>query len=273
MCLREVLCVVDASHLIQDLLRDDYRPVAPIRRKPQEYMARAMLTATQIEYASTVCFVNWESLSTPDLSTMMALVSHLAPTARLRLYGVDTGQALVQISDARYSPEQDRPGWVRLLNGELEPHMTDERVSAFHYERVGAFHPGRLQVVLDERVERGEFGQVLRSSGFCSFATRPERLARWSHVGAMIDFDPIVSDVAALDAQNVSTTRDGTDDLDFFASGQDLAFFGLDFEHEALAAALDTALLTDAEFTAGPNAWRQFPDPYPEWHVETHERE
>lgn len=291
-CLREILCVVDASHLIQDLLRDDYRPVAPIRRDPQEYMARAMLTATQIEFASTVCFVNWESLSTPDLSTMMALVSHLAPTARLRLYGVDTGQALIEMSGHGYSPEQDRPGWLRVLNGAFEPHMTDDRVSAFHYQRVGAFHPGRLQAVLDERVERGEFGQVLRSSGFCSFATRPDRLARWSHVGAMIDFDPVAfgngvwsSDpdgagpVAGISGEvdaargSTSSSRSDADDCDFLASGQDIAFFGLDLEHEALAASLDTALLTDAEFTAGPDAWLQFPDPYPEWHVETHKRD
>lgn len=270
--LREVLCVVDASHLIPDLMRDEYTPIAPAREEPQEYMARALLTVTQIEFASTVHFVNWESLSTPDLSTMMSVISHLAPEARLQLHGVDTGQPAPRFLDAGYSAQQDRPGWIRLLNEEFAPHMTDSRVSALHYQRVGAFHPERLQRVLDEQIEAGRFGKLLRSSGFCSFATRPGYLARWSHVGSMIDFAPILTD-ASMDDDQGSEFADAVEEFALSVHGQDLALIGLDLDHEALTLGLDAALLTDAEFTAGPEAWRRMPDPFPEWQLESRERE
>ncbi|MDO9589838.1 MAG: hypothetical protein Q7J04_01690 [Microcella sp.] len=84
--LMAVVCVADAAHLVRDLQRDDYVAQAS-RENPSEthHTARALLTVTQLEFASTVILVNWQALSTPDLSTVMALVSHLNPHARLRL--------------------------------------------------------------------------------------------------------------------------------------------------------------------------------------------
>ncbi|MGO1545515.1 MAG: GTP-binding protein [Gulosibacter sp.] len=271
--LREVLCVVDASHLIPDLLREDYLAAAPLQfsRENQQFLGRAMLTVTQIEFASTIMLANWEPLSTPDLSTMMALINHLAPQARLRLHGVDAAPAQDYFKSAPQSAQQDRPGWIALLNDEFAPHMTDARVSAIRYQRIRAFHPKRLHTVLEEQIEAGMFGQVLRSSGFCSFATRPEHIAHWSHVGSMIDFSPAFSEEPPVDAETAQLTI--PEETEPLAHGQDLAVIGLDLEHSALIAALDSALLTDEEFTAGPKAWRQFPDPLPQWQVGSRERE
>jgi hypothetical protein len=33
---------------------------------------------------------------------------------------------------------------------------------------------------------------------------------------------------------------------------------------------LDTALLTDDEMAAGPEAWHEMPDPLPKWHLDSH---
>lgn len=252
--LREVVCVVDAAHLLPDLLRDDYLPTDRVAtlQGDREYFGRAMLTVTQIEFASTVILANWEPLSTPDLSMMMALISHLAPRARLRLQGVLSPQGGEE--QLPYSKEQERPGWVGLLNDDFAPHMTDPRVGALRYERERPFHPTRLQTVLDGRIEPGEFGTVLRSAGFCRFATRPHHVGEWDHVGQLISFEPLAAAVP-----------DAADGGELLALGQDLAFFGLDLDRVALEAALDGALLTDEEFAAGPDEWQRLDDPFPAW--------
>ncbi|MFT4234239.1 MAG: GTP-binding protein [Microbacterium sp.] len=254
-----LVCVVDAAHLLDDLHRDDCLPLRDAESGVAAPLAvRAQLTVTQIEYASTIVLVNWKALTPPDLAVTMALLNHLSPHARLRLHQ-DTIERLDP--GERYSVEQDRPGWVCLLNGDFDPYMTDSRVSALHYEEVRPLHPGRLKQLLDDRIEPGEFGTVVRSAGFCRLATRASVVAQWEHVGRVISLSPLAID---------DRIEDGDELL---ALGQDLAFVGLDLDHDGLVAALDEAALTDAELAAGPAAWAAFPDPFPAWVRVTDRRE
>lgn len=253
--LRGVICVVDAPHLIDDLRRDSYVATGATIHDGMprtHHTAHALLAVQQLEYASAIVLVNWAGLSTADLSITMALVSHLAPSARLRLQQ-QTAEPLPAQPPVRV--EQESPGWVQLLNGEYEPYMTDIRVSAMRYESVRPFHPERLHALLDERIERGEFGLVVRSAGFCRFATRSDTVAQWDHVGSMIAFTPAQTDDGISEAQ------------DLLAVGQDLALIGLDLHHDAIRAAFDDATLTDAELAAGPEKWTAFADPFPAWEV------
>ena len=83
-----VVCVVDAAHLIDDLWRDTYRARVVgggLGRPATENVAEALATANQIEFASHIVLVNWSTLHTQELPMVMAVVSHLAPRARLRL--------------------------------------------------------------------------------------------------------------------------------------------------------------------------------------------
>lgn len=258
-----VVCVADAGHLLEDLRCESYafQPALPWQRGISDrYTAHAMLAVTQIEYASTIVLVNWEALSTPELSTVMALVSHLGPHARLRLErGGDEGWA--SLGGTPYTAAQERPGWVGILNGDHDPHMTDPRVSSFRYENVRPLHPGRFEQLLNDRVEAGEFGALIRSAGFCRLATRPRLTGRWDHVGRMVSLEPIAGDDALDEALGEALGEEN----ELLAFGQDLALTGLDLDRQALTAALDEAVLDDDELAAGPAAWRGFPDPFPAW--------
>ena len=261
-----LVCVADAAHLLRDLQRDDYVSRL-VREHPShghdggepsadgtlvEHTARALLTVTQLELASSIVLVNWTGLDTPDLATTMALVAHLNPRARLRLDRRDLDPRTLLFA---HGPEHDGAGWVRLLNGAFDPHMTDRRVSALRWEQARPLHPERLQRLLDDRIEPGHFGTIVRSAGFCRLATRPGVTAHWDHVGRMIALAPLAVD-GALDAEHEP-----------LALGQDLALIGLDLDHAGLLAALDAVALTDDELLAGPEAWAAFRDPFPTWPV------
>ncbi|MFD5599613.1 GTP-binding protein [Leucobacter sp. NPDC058333] len=245
MSLARIVCVVDAAHFFSDLLRDDYIAA----RGGPPLMARAELLVTQMEYASQIVWVNWEALSTADLSALMALANHIAPSARLRLQQPGPEP---EVEATPFPSHQDRAGWIKLLNGEYDTYMTDTRVSAFRYTHERPLQPGRLHEVLDDRIEPGEFGTLVRSAGFCRLATRPQAVASWDHVGRVISFEPVGGDPL-------------TGGAELLAIGQDLALIGLDLDRDAISAALDDAALTDAEFAAGPETWLTFPDPFPEW--------
>lgn len=247
----ESLCVVDARHAL-----DDLRDVAPLRRAVPagdaraDVGARARLAAQLIEAASAVVLVNWDRLPTPDLSILMAVTSHLAPTARVRLSrGVaDDLAALGFGTTLPASPFGERAGWTRVLNGAHAPFLTDRRVSSMRYEQLRPLHPQRLLRAL-EILDSGACGILLRSVGVCRLATRASAPARWEQAGSAMWIDP-------LEAGH------GLDDV-----GQDLALTGVDLNHGLVRRTLDDAVLDDAELAAGPAAWRLLPDPLPAWHL------
>ncbi|MCH8614025.1 GTP-binding protein [Arsenicicoccus dermatophilus] len=244
--LEGLVCVVDAAHLVAELDRDDYLPPRDNDAAP---LARAQLTVGQIELASTLVLVGWESLPSGELAVVRALLSHLSPLAQLHLHRRPSPPVA---TTEPYAVAQARPGWVSLLNGDFDPQQTDPGVSAFRYEQVRPLHPGRLMAVLD-RIEGGELGVLVRSIGFCRLATRPHVTAQWEHVGRMFALTPL--------------TRDDrlADDEELLAIGQDIALVGLRLDREGLTAALDGAALTDEELAAGPLSWAALPDPFPRW--------
>lgn len=249
-----VICVVDTMHLAHDL-----RDGAPLMHAVGDgddrgdFGSRARRAVSYLEAATLICFVNWESSPTVELSLLMALASHLNPAARVRLSRGPAGDIrALRASPQQSSPLLERAGWVHSLNDEHDPHMTDSRVTTLRYEQPRPFHPGRLTATLND-IDSGRLGAVLRSAGFCRLATRAGILARWDQVGSAIWIDPLSAE------------------LDAATTAQDLALTGLDLDRHGIRAALDAAAVTDEELTAGPGAWRRFADPLPAWPVSIEE--
>lgn len=241
----EAVCVVDARHMIGDLLDD-----APLSASANhsdtrgDVGARARQAALALELATRIVWVNWEQVPTPALAVQMALASHLNPTAVVRL-------SRDPVSDLHSAATHEgeileRAGWVHALNGEHDPYMRDNRVMTLRYEQLRPFHPARLSAALD-RLDAGAAGRLVRSAGFCRLASRPGILARWEHVGSAMWIEPL-----------------GTDD-GRMGMGQEIVFTGLDLSAPKLAHVLDHAALTDDELAAGPSAWLAFDDPLPAW--------
>ncbi len=241
----EAVCVVDARHMIGDLLDD-----APLSASANhgdtrgDVGARARQAALALELATRIVWVNWEQVPTPALAVQMALASHLNPTAVVRL-------SRDPVSDLHSAATHEgeileRAGWVHALNGEHDPYMRDNRVMTLRYEQLRPFHPARLSAALD-RLDAGAAGRLVRSAGFCRLASRPGILARWEHVGSAMWIEPL-----------------GTDD-GRMGMGQEIVFTGLDLSAPKLAHVLDHAALTDDELADGPSAWLAFDDPLPAW--------
>lgn len=260
-----LLTVVDASHYLRDLADQTYVdpldtldaelagavPRGPISGGEDRYLARALVAAEQVEFARAVCVVNAGALSEEDAGVLYGVLQHLAPLARIE--GAESaGRGMPRPGDRMAGPAVDTPGWIRLLNGEYEV-PENPRVSGFRYEQLRPMHAGRLMRELNERVDRGVYGTLVRSAGFCRLASRVRSLARWSQVGHMIAFEPIPA-------------GDGGP----LAIGQEIALIGIDLDREGLRAALDACALTDTEFEAGATAWRALPDPLPRWHSHSH---
>lgn len=242
--LSSLICVLDASHLLNDLYSDS------LIKMPTGPVPEALVTASHMEFASNVVLTRWEHIPTFELSAMMALISHLAPTARIHLSNKYTP---TQAKRGLYVLGQARPGWVRILNDQFDPHMTDKRVSATRFESFRPFHPERLSRLLTEEIAANAFGMVVRSAGFFRLATRPGLIGEWQQVGQRTLLNNLGSD--QLDSP----------DSEVLSLGQDIAIVGFDLDHRRLANAFDLATLTDKELALGPDHWLTFDDSLPPW--------
>jgi G3E family GTPase len=242
--LSSLICILDASHLLNDLYSDS------LIKMPSGAVPQALVTASHIEFASNIVLTRWEHIPTFELSATMALISHLAPTARIHLNSKYTP---AQAKRGLYVLGQARPGWVRIVNEQFDPHMTDKRVSATRFESFRPFHPERLSRLLTEDIAANSFGMVVRSAGFFRLATRPGLIGEWQQVGQRTLLNNLGSD--QLDSP----------DAEVLSLGQDIAIIGFDLDHRRLASAFELATLTDKELSLGPEHWLTFEDSLPAW--------
>lgn len=247
-----VVCVVDAEHLGADLADEEYVTRA-LGGGEIEHTARAWLTATQLEHATTIVLANADRVAAGHRESLLGLLGLIAPSACL--HSAPTGSpAAIPLHTGVMGAAQGGAGWTRALSGD-PIRSAGGGASAFRYENLRPLHPWRLHLLLDERFASGEFGMIARSAGFCRLASRPGAVAQWEQVGGMFDLVP-VADVVPSD-----------DEDELLALGQDLFVAGLDLDRAALTAALDDVALTDEELLAGVSAWRTYPDPFPDWLV------
>lgn len=257
--LTDLVCLVDAAHLLTDLSSAEQLPLASDQDccPSSVYASRAELIVTQIEYASLVVLVNTDSLRAHQLNRLLTLISCLAPKADIDMVD-SSGHQARRRDRGSFTMEQTHAGWVSLLNGDFAPRFHDSAVTALRYEQMRPFHPGRLDDLMMRWREATAGGALLRSAGFCHLATRPHITGHWNQVGTHAALFP-----AAFDHQLSPEDEP-------LAFGQDLALIGVGFRAEQLIRELDDAALTDQELLGGPALWATFPDPFPEWRTADH---
>ncbi|MGO3885755.1 MAG: GTP-binding protein [Mycetocola sp.] len=249
---------ISAEELHARLNEDSYQPLNDNSTHGPGLVATAQRFIEAIETAPAIALTDWESLSTADLSITLALLSHLNPRALVKPHREDTPAGITsRVTRGDDDQHQAAPGWICCINGEHDPWFHDSHVQTLLFRNLRPFHPERLLAAFDGPISSGRLGTVIRSAGFCQLATRSPRIGLWSHVGQMITLDP--TPFLSTDPQH--------------PSGQELALTGLGLDGFGLIAALEDAVLTDAEFTAGPQAWRTYSDPLTPWREPERERE
>ncbi|MFZ4893841.1 GTP-binding protein [Plantibacter sp. Mn2098] len=241
-----VVTAVDASHILQDL--DDDRWIGHSADDTIVYTSRAAIVMEQIEYADTIAVTGRQGVEHGRLAVLLALLSHLNPTALVRLADARRPS---RYTDSPFDVDRfsGSPGWVSKINGEHTPWIEHPRVSTMLFESARPMHPERLLALFDGPIESRRFGRIVRTSGFCRLASRSTQVGLLQQVGTMLELEPT----------SFSSADPGA------PLGQELVFTGIDVDQPALIAALHDCTLTDAELTADPVTWAGYPDAFTLW--------
>ena len=237
-----LVTVVDASTFLRELvLGDDLADRDPAASDTDERGVCDLLV-NQAELADVLVVTRTDLAGAGRTGQVEAVLRRLNPGARLlhtRCGVVDLAEVL---DTGRYEKFSTATGWAAELSGTHLPEIEEYGISSVVYRASRPFHPARLMASLQN------WNGVLRSKGFCRIATRPDVVAVWSQAGPTLTLAP-------------GRLRSDEDT----EPGQELVFIGVGLGRDEPRRRLDPALLTDAELTLGPDAWRRFHDPLPPW--------
>ncbi|MEV7049621.1 GTP-binding protein [Streptomyces anulatus] len=231
-----MVTVVDAANFLPELAErgldqyeDDERTVSD-------------LLMDQVEFADVIVINKLDLVDDASADRLRAALARLNPAAHL----VPAVRGRVPIGEvlgtARFDLEraQQAPGWVMELNGDHVPETEEYGISSTVFRSTEPFHPGRLWSFVTGTLDSGSPGQVLRSKGFFTLASRPRVAGLWSQAGSVARFEP--------SAARATNSR----------YAQELVFIGTHLDTDSLRAALTLCLMREDEELPAE-------DPFPAW--------
>jgi G3E family GTPase len=265
-----MVTVVDARHFLDDYRTADTLADRHLALGPDDERDVVNLLVDQVEFADVIVVNKIDGVERQHLDRLFAVLRNLNATAKLvpALYGrIDLGEIL-DTGRFDFDRASAAPGWMAVLRGEEQAETAEYGITSFVYRARRPFHPDRLyRFMTNTKLTAG----LLRSKGFCWIVTRPKWTALWSQAGRVVELSP--RGVWWADVPPNQWPTDPAERADILANfegefgdrRQELVFIGQHLDEDRYRAALDAALMTDAEMSGGPAVWSTIHDPLPAW--------
>ncbi|MEU9255002.1 GTP-binding protein [Streptomyces sp. NPDC048270] len=251
--LTNVITAVDPALVLPYLSNGDDLAEAGLAAAASDRRTVGDTWARQLEYAPVLALVDGAGADAED----RALLEQLHPTARR----VEAGSGdLPRLAFAGFDTEAaaaaQHPACALL------PQEADEAgVATLVWHRHRPFHPERLYEALEDLA-----CAAARSRGRFWLADRPDTLLAWDAAGGALcveDSGPWLASLPDAAWEMVPPVRRAAAALGWHPEHGDccqhLVFTSPGLDREGLARLLDSCLLTDAEYTAGREAWKRLP--------------
>ncbi|QKV96080.1 GTP-binding protein [Streptomyces sp. NA02950] len=250
-----VATVVDPALMVPYLANGDDLAEAGLAAAPTDQRTIGDTFARQLEYPTVIAVAEDETSEESADDGDLALLTQLTPGARQVRVGEGTlGVALLAGFDVEAAAARQHPACA-LLPQEGEEHG----VSTLVWHRDRPFHPDRLYEALEDLS-----CAAARSRGRFWLADRPDTLLSWDAAGGALCVESAGPWLAALpDAawDMVPAERRVAASMDWHPEHGDrcqhLTFTSPGLDRDGLVALLDSCLLTDAEYAAGPDGWKK----------------
>ncbi|GHE37250.1 cobalamin biosynthesis protein CobW [Streptomyces longispororuber] len=251
-----VLTAVDPSLLLPYLANGDDLAEAGLAAAAADRRTVADTWARQLEYPPVLAVLDTGTAAAVD-DADRALLAQLHPTARQVPIGHgDLAGAARAGFDVEAAAAAQHPACA-LLPAEAD----DSGVTTLVWRRERPFHPERLYAALEDLT-----CAAARSRGRFWLADRPDTLLAWDAAGGALCVESAGPWLASLpDAawELVPPVRRAAAALDWHPEHGDrcqhLVFTSPGLDRDALAGVLESCLLTDEEYAAGRDAWKNLP--------------
>ncbi|AEM83058.1 CobW family GTP-binding protein [Streptomyces violaceusniger] len=250
-----VATAVDPALMVPYLANGDDLADVGFAAAPTDQRTVGDTFARQLEYPTVIAVAEDETCEESADDGDLALLTQLTPGARqVRVGDGALVAALLAGFDVEAAAARQHPACA-LLPQESEEHG----VSTLVWRRDRPFHPDRLYEALEDLS-----CAAARSRGRFWLADRPDTLLSWDAAGGALCVESAGPWLAALpDAawDMVPAERRVAASMDWHPEHGDrcqhMTFTSPGLDREGLVALLDSCLLTDVEYAAGPDGWKK----------------
>ena len=268
-----MVTVVDAFNFLRDFATADALRDRGETAGPEDERTVVDLLVEQAEFADVIVVSKVDMVAPEDLARVIGVLKTLNPDADIVTAEMGRAPLARLLDTGRFSFERASraAGWLKELRGEHRPETETYGISSFVYRSRRPLHAGRFW-----RLIQSEWDGVVRSKGWFWLASRMDFVGSWSQAGGLCRHGAAGTWWAATPEsewpEDPALRRQVRREWQtpFGDRRQEIVFIGIGMDEAAVRARLDACLLTDAEMRAGPLAWANLEDPFPEW---SHEHE
>ncbi|MGK5040764.1 zinc metallochaperone GTPase ZigA [Janthinobacterium sp. GB1R12] len=263
-----MVTVVDCANLLADFHSEDSLEQRGETAGEGDDRQLANLLTEQIEFANVIVLNKVDMVGADERRRVLAILKALNPGASI----IETNHSVVPLDAILgthlFDLEQAAamPGWALALAGTHTPETETYGIGSFVYRAKEPFHAQRLHDYISQPIPG-----VVRSKGYFWLASRPEWVASLSGAGKLMNIEPVGLWWAAVpqerwptDAASLAEVKAGWSET-YGDRYQELVFIGQDMDQAAIEADLKKCQLNTTETRQGMAAWRQLPDPFPQW--------
>ena len=264
-----LVTVVDAVNFSVDLDQGDSLQARGESLGEEDTRTVSDLLIDQVEFADVIIINKIDLISSAERERLEHGLRQLNRHAEIvyATFGQVPLDQVIGTGRFDFARAAQSPGWLAEIRGEHTPETEEYGIGSFVYRARRPFHPGRFA----EALKTDWPGNVLRSKGFFWLASRPDAAGEWSQAGGVVRHGPAGIWWAAAPREHwpedpeYRARIEAEFDGEYGDRRQEIVFIGQNIEPEKTREILDHCLLDDAEMAAGPETWKTFDDPFPEW--------
>ncbi|OUT60891.1 MAG: hypothetical protein CBB71_06400 [Rhodopirellula sp. TMED11] len=273
-----MVTVVDAGNFLKDFGSWDDLTDRRLGLSDQDDRNIVDLLVDQIEFANVIIVNKTDLLSPYDLEQLEQVIRRLNPNAKI-LRSRESRVPLEEVMGTgrfQLSEAESSPGWLEVPRGQEQTETEEYGISHFVYRRDRPFHAERLSEAINGGFGEGQsLDGVLRSKGIMWIASRNDWAYDWSQAGCSIRMNPAGFWWAAAPQDEWPEDEESMAEIQSKLNGlygdrhQELVLIGHRMNQARITERLDQCLVTEVEYTQGPDAWAGFNDPFPPIELET----
>ncbi|QDU98851.1 zinc metallochaperone GTPase ZigA [Lignipirellula cremea] len=263
-----MVTVVDAANFLNEYGTADELRDRGLELNETDGRTIVDLLTDQVEFADVLVLNKVDRISPEQSEAIQRLLRLINPQAMIvqaRFGSVPLDEIL---NTGRFDIDRASAmvGWREQPRGQETSEIDEYGIGSFVFRARRPFHPERLWELLSGELLEG----VLRSKGFCWFASRHDEAVFWSQAGCSVHLSPAgfwwaatpLDDWPADEAEREEVQRDFQQP--FGDRRQELVFIGIDMHQSRIESALASCLLTNEELSLGQETWSLLEDPFPE---------
>ncbi len=272
-----LVTVVDGCNFLEDFNSVDELRDRSIGMSDNDDRDIPQLLVNQIEFANVIILNKIDLLTDEQRGLLRRMIGSFNPQAKL--VEASFGKIdLTEILNTGLFTEDwadTLPNWLENPGEGLDTEKEKYGFESFAYQSRRPFHPNRFH----DFFSKGGFKGAVRSKGSVWLASRMELAGLWQQAGRLGSLQcsgewwAIIPDNERPDDPELHQYIEAISAPPFGDRRQELVIIGHNLNQADFREQLDSCLLTDAEFEAGPEAWAEYDDPIPAWELVDHDHD